>query len=167
MYELDCPICLNSFAFEHIRSLPCGKSSHRMSVYLILRTQCCHPCHIIGHTYCSSCTDKLTDEVPTCPECREEFESDEVRRIFIKPSASNNSFGSQTISMRESPGDQEGFIRQAKHIARRVGKMNANTRAQSVKIAADVIEPVATIQCREAQARLHVLSPMSHTIITL
>ena len=123
--------------------------------------------YIIGHTYCSSCTDKLTDEAPTCPECREEFESDEVRRIFIKPSASNNSFGSQTISTRESPGDQEGFIRQAKHIARRVGKMNANTRAQSVKIAADVIEPVATIQCREAQARLHVLSPMSHTIITL
>ena len=47
-------------------------------------------------------------------------------------------------------GDQEGFIRQAKHIAQRVGKMNANTPAQSVKIAADVIELVATIQCREA-----------------
>lgn len=109
----------------------------------------------IGHTYCSSCTEKLIDEAPTCPECRDEFESYDVRRVFVKPSANNNNncSGSQTTSTHESPRDQEGFIRQAKHIARRLGKMNADTPAQSVKTAADVIEQVAIIQCREAQAR--------------
>ncbi|KAH9995497.1 hypothetical protein BJV77DRAFT_222342 [Russula vinacea] len=104
MCDLDCPICLNSFTFEHIRSLPCG------------------------HTYCSSCVEKLIDEAldeATCPECRYEFEFDDVRRLFIKPSA--------------------------KHIARRLQKLNAESSSQSVKTAADVIEHVATIQCKEAQ----------------
>ncbi|KAF8475173.1 hypothetical protein DFH94DRAFT_114831 [Russula ochroleuca] len=124
MCDLDCPICLNSFTFELIRSLPCG------------------------HTYCSSCVDKLIDDAPTCPECRYEFEFDEVRRLFIKPSASNNSSGSQAASRSD---DQDGFIKQAKHIARRLQKLNATSSAQSVKTAADVIEHVAIIQCKEAQ----------------
>jgi predicted amidophosphoribosyltransferase len=103
-----------------------------------------------GHTYCSSCVDKLIDDAPTCPECRYEFEFDEVRRLFIKPSASNNSSGSQAASRSD---DQDGFIKQAKHIARRLQKLNATSSAQSVKTAADVIEHVAIIQCKEAQAR--------------
>ena len=101
-----------------------------------------------------SCTEKLTNETSTCPECRDEFESDNIRQVFIMPSVNNNSSGSQTTSTHESSGDQKGFIRQAKHIARCLGKTNASTRAESVKTAADVIEQVATIQCREAQARL-------------
>jgi hypothetical protein len=109
-----------------------------------------------GHTYCSSCVEKLIyeaqDEAPTCPECRHEFELDDVRRLFIKPSASSNSSGSQTTPRCETPGDQDGFIRQAKHIARRLQKIDAKSSAQSVKTAADVIEHVATIQCKEAQA---------------
>jgi hypothetical protein len=36
--------------------------------------------------------------------------------------------------------------------------INASSSAQSVKIAADVIENIATVQCKEAQARsAHVL----------
>src|SRR5216684_1413435 len=33
MYDLDCPICLNSFSFENFRSLPCGMSLRMMSLY--------------------------------------------------------------------------------------------------------------------------------------
>lgn len=145
MCDLDCPICLNSFTFEQIRSLPCGKSICGMS-----NEMCSISLSFTGHTYCSSCVEKLIDEAPTCPECRYEFEDDEVRRLFVKPSASNASSGSQTASRSD---DQDGFIKQAKHIARRLQKLNAKSSSQSVKTAADVIEHVATIQCKEAQAR--------------
>jgi hypothetical protein len=150
MYDLDCPICMNSFKFEDIRSLPCGESRGRTVVGLrafTLRYFCA------GHTYCFSCVEKLIDEFPTCPECRQEFDFEDVRRLFVKPSASNNSSGSQLASTGCDPRAEEGFVKQAKHIARRLRKINANSSAQSVKIAADVIEDVATVQCKEAQAR--------------
>ena len=152
MYELDCPICLNSFTFEDIRSLPCGKSLQGVRILDVMNPM--PP--PIGHTYCSTCTEKLTDnEAPACPECRDKFESKDVRRVFIKPSSSNNSSGSQTSLTRESLGDQEGFIKQANHIARRLRQLDAETPARSVTIAADVIEQVATIQCKKAQACPH------------
>ncbi|KAH9995439.1 hypothetical protein BJV74DRAFT_830097 [Russula compacta] len=130
MYHLECPICLNSFDFQNIRSLPCG------------------------HTYCSSCVEKLfkpPSAASACPECRDEFKFADVRRLFIKPSVSNSndSSGSQVASSgHDRPA---GFIKQAKHIARRLQKLNAESPAQSVKHAADVIEGIATIQCQEAQ----------------
>ena len=151
MYELDCPICLNSFTSEDIRSLPCGKSLQDVHI-LDVMNPIPPP---TGHTYCSSCTEKLTNEAPACPECRDKFESKDVRRVFIKPSTSNNGSGSQTTSTREPPGDQEGFIKQANHIARRLRQLNAETPARSVIVAADVIEQVATIQCKKAQACPH------------
>jgi hypothetical protein len=103
----------------------------------------------VGHTYCASCVEQLLEmaiDVSTCPECRYEFEFDDVRRLFIKPSASSNNPATQSA-------EDEGFIKQAKHIAERLGKINAESPSQSVKNAVDVIEHVATIQCKEAQAR--------------
>jgi len=44
--------------------------------------------------------------------------------------------------------------------------MDAESSAQSVKIAADVIGDVATVQCREAQARITGV-PTSHALLTL
>jgi len=148
---LDCPICLNSFKFEDIRSLPCGKSHGRWLKIGWHST----PTHL-GHTYCWSCVERTLDDddVSTCPECRQEFELDDVRRLFIKPSACNNTSGSQTSPSRhDATAEEEGFIRQAKHIAARLRKINAKSPAQSVKHAADVIEHVATVQCKEALAR--------------
>ncbi len=160
-YNLDCPICTNSFKFEHIRSLPCGKSQGRISVDLTAFTLC----HSVGHTYCSSCVDKLIDDSPTgtCPECRQGFVFLEVRRLFINPSTTS---GSQPASTGGGPQAEEGFIRQANHIAKRLRKINGKSSAQSVQIAADVIEDVATVQCKEAQARLLVFY-VSHTLLTL
>ena len=152
MFNLDCPICLNSFSFEHIRSLPCGMSLRRASVYCF--TQRCRFCHL-GHTYCSSCVEKLIDDIDetsTCPECRNDFEFEDIRPLYLKPS--NNSSGSQTSSRHDSTSasDQDGYIKQAKHIARRLQRLNTKSPAESVKNAADVIEQVATVQCKEAQA---------------
>ncbi|KAI0285770.1 hypothetical protein BGY98DRAFT_1092621 [Russula aff. rugulosa BPL654] len=116
-------------SFEHIRSLPCG------------------------HTYCSSCVEKLIDDIDetsTCPECRNDFEFEDIRSLYLKPS--NNSSRSQTSSGHDSAGDQDGYIKQAKHIARRLQKLNTKSPAESVKNAADVIEQVATVQCKAAQA---------------
>lgn len=120
----------------------------------------------VGHTYCSSCVEKLINDFPTCPECRQEFEFEDVRRLFITPSTSNDSSGSQpTSSGRDLRAEEEGYIRHAKHIAKRLRKMDAESSAQSVKIAADVIGEVATVQCREAQARIaRVLT--SHPLLT-
>lgn len=153
MYDLDCPICLNSFSFEHIRSLPCGMSLRRISVYCycILPNVVC--CSHLGHTYCSSCVEKLIDDIDetsTCPECRNDFEFEEIRPLYLKPS--NNGSRSQTSSGHDSAGDQDGYIKQAKHIARRLQKLNTKSPAESVKNAADVIEQVATVQCKAAQA---------------
>ena len=118
----------------------------------------------VGHTYCSSCVDKLIDDSSTCPECRQGFVFFEVRRLFINPSTSS---GSQPASTGGGPqAEEEGFIRQANHIAKRLRKINGKSSAQSVQIAADVIEDVATVQCKEAQARLLVFY-VSHTLLTL
>jgi hypothetical protein len=114
-----------------------------------------------GHTYCASCVEQLLEmavDISTCPECRYEFEFDDVRRLFIKPSARSNNPATQST-------EDEGFIKQAKHIAERLGKINAESPSQSVKNAVDVIEHVATIQCKEAQARppfLYFASCVSH-----
>ena len=117
-------------------------------------TQPCRCCHL-GHTYCSSCVEKLIDDIDetsTCPECRNDFEFEDIRPLYLKPS--NNSSGSQTSSesRHDSASDQDGYIKQAKHIARRLQKLNTKSPAESVKNAADVIEQVATIQCKAAQA---------------
>jgi hypothetical protein len=152
MYDLDCPICLNSFSFEHIRSLPCGMSLRRVFVcYSILPNAVC--CSHPGHTYCSSCVEKLIDDIDetsTCPECRNDFEFEDIRPLFLKPS--NSSSGSQPPSRHDSTSDQDGYIKQAKHIARRLQRLNTKSPSESVKNAADVIEQVATIQCKAAQA---------------
>ena len=112
-------------------------------------------CHSVGHTYCFSCIEKIIDDFPTCPECRQEFELEDIRRLFITPSTSNNRSGSLPVSPGRGPGaEEEGYIRHAKHIAKRLRKMDAESSAQSVRIAADVIGDVATVQCREAQARM-------------
>ena len=151
-HDLDCPICMNSFKFEHIRSLPCGESQGKVTV---VSSMAFTRCHSVGHTYCSSCVEKLINDFPTCPECRQEFEFEDVRRLFITPSTGNNHSGSQPVSPgRDLRAEEEGYIKHAKHIAKRLRKMDAESSAQSVKIAADVIGDVATVQCREAQARM-------------
>jgi len=161
MYDLDCPICLNSFSFEHIRSLPCGMSQD-IGIFLLHFTQRCH----LGHTYCSSCVERLiddNDEPSTCPECRNDFEFDDIRPLYLKPSI--NSSRSQTSSRHDSASDQDGYIKQAKHIARRLQKLNAKSPAESVKNAVDVIEQVATIRCKAAQACLSSLN--SHYVLNV
>lgn len=113
------------------------------------RCRCCHP----GHTYCSSCVEKLIDDIDetsTCPECRNDFEFEDIKPLYLKPS--NNSSGSQTHSSHDTASDQDGYIKQAKHIARRLQRLDTKSPAESVKNAADVIEQVATIQCKAAQA---------------
>jgi len=155
MFDLDCPICLNSFSFECIRSLPCGMSLRRISVYCYSILPNAVVSVHLGHTYCSSCVEKLIDDIdetPTCPECRNDFEFEDIRPLYLKPS--NNSSGSQTSSSKhDSASDQDGYIKQAKHIARRLERLNTKSPAESVKNAADVIEQVATVQCKAAQAR--------------
>lgn len=108
----------------------------------------------LGHTYCSSCVEKLIDDIDetsTCPECRNDFELIEIRPLYLKPS--KNSSGTQTSSRHDdSASDQDGYIKQANHIARRLQRLNTKSPSESVKNAADVIEQVATIQCKAAQA---------------
>lgn len=137
-------------------------STQDIRVFLLHFTQrrcCCH----LGHTYCSSCVEKLIDDIDetsTCPECRNDFEFEDIRPLYLKPS--NHTSGSQTSSRHDSTSDQDGYIKQAKHIARRLQRLNTNSPAESVKNAADVIEQVATIQCKPAQA-----PPSSHLILTM
>jgi hypothetical protein len=131
-------------------------------IFLLHFTQCCRYCHL-GHTYCSSCVEKLIDDIdetPTCPECRNDFDFEDIRPLYLKPS--NNSARSQTSSERDSASDQDGYIKQAKYIARRLQKLDAKSPAESVRNAADVIEQVATIQCKAAQACMS-----SHLILTI
>jgi hypothetical protein len=129
-------------------------STQDIRTFLFHFTQRCRCCHL-GHTYCSSCVEKLIDDIDetsTCPECRNDFEFEDIRPLYLKPS--NNSSGSQTSSRHDSAAsDQDGYIKQANHIARRLQRLNTKSPAESVKIAADVIEQVATVQCKAAQAR--------------
>jgi hypothetical protein len=131
-------------------------------IHFTQRRRCSH----LGHTYCSSCVEKLVDddidETSTCPECRTDFEFEDIRPLYLKPS--NNSSGSQTSSRHDSSSaDQDGYIKQANHIARRLQRLNTKSPAESVKNAADVIEQVATIQCKAAQ--VCPLSLNSHNIV--
>jgi hypothetical protein len=85
-----------------------------------------------------------------CPQCRNNFEFKDIRPLHLKPS--NNSSGSQTSSRHDSASDQDGYIKQAKYIARSLKKLHYNYPAESLINAADVIEQVTTIQCKVAQA---------------
>jgi len=78
-----------------------------------------------------------------------------VRRLFIMPPTSNNE-----VATKASPGsaEEDGFIKQATHIANRLGKIDADTPAQSLKNAVDVMEHVATIQSKRAQVRFLILT---------
>ena len=124
-------------------------STQDIRILLLHFTQRCRCCHL-GHTYCSSCVEKLIDDIDktsTCPECRNDFEFEDIRSLYLKPSS-----GSQAPSSHDSSIDQDGYIKQAKHIARRLQRLDTKSPAESVKNAADVIEQVATIQCKAAQA---------------
>ncbi|KAH9976019.1 hypothetical protein BGW80DRAFT_76180 [Lactifluus volemus] len=135
MSDADCPICMNHFKFQDIRSLPCG------------------------HTYCSACIDELIgrpsaeDGISRCPECRQQFQFDDIRRLFINSSNRNRNISSPqaTSSSVCSSVETQGFVRQARFIARRLGRIKAESPVQSLKTAVDVIKHVATIQCKEAQ----------------
>ncbi|KAF8273049.1 hypothetical protein EI94DRAFT_47325 [Lactarius quietus] len=125
MADAECPICINSFNFEQMRSLYCG------------------------HTYCSSCIEQIIDtRVLKCPECRLSFAPGQLRRLFITPSPVNNRSAAQAIP---DSVEEDGFIKQATHIASRLGKMDPDTPAQSLKTAVDIMEHVATIQSKRAQ----------------
>ncbi|KAI9458188.1 hypothetical protein BJY52DRAFT_440424 [Lactarius psammicola] len=87
--------------------------------------------------------------VPKCPECRHDFIPTHVRRLFITPPTGNNKSAAHATAAGSA--EEEGFIKQATHIASRLKKMNADTPAQSVKIAIEVMEQVATIQSKRAQ----------------
>ncbi|KAI0255955.1 hypothetical protein BJV78DRAFT_585302 [Lactifluus subvellereus] len=154
MSDADCPICMNHFKFEDIRSLPCGKSQSRTPIDDVQPV----PSSSVGHTYCWSCIDELIerpyaeDDISRCPECRQGFEVDDVRRLFINPCARNNNSAPQaTPSGVNSSVEEQGFVKQATYIAKRLRKMDAESPVQSVKRAVDIIEHVATIQCKEAQ----------------
>jgi hypothetical protein len=124
MADAECPICINSFNFESLRSLYCG------------------------HVYCSSCIEQIIHtNVLKCPECRLGFESRHVRRIFITSTSNDRSTAQAILGSVE----EDGFIKQATHIATRLGKMDRDTPAQSLKIAVDIMEHVATIQSKTAQ----------------
>jgi hypothetical protein len=153
--------CTNSivqYVSTHSRSntsalsrVVCLYAGYPYNCYCILPNAVCRP-HL-GHTYCLSCVEKLIDDIDetsTCPECRNDFEFEDIRPLYLKPT--NNSSETQTSPRHSSASDQEGYIKQAKHIARRLQKLNANSPAESVKNAADVIEQVAMIQCKAAQA---------------
>lgn len=124
MADAECPICINSFNFESLRSLSCG------------------------HVYCSSCIGQIIQtEVLKCPECRLDFESKHVRRLFITSTGNDRS----AVQATPSPIEEDGFIKQATHIATRLRKMDPDTPAQSLKTAVDIMEHVATIQSKTAQ----------------
>ncbi|KAN0130891.1 hypothetical protein V8E53_011269 [Lactarius tabidus] len=124
MADAECPICINSFNFESLRSLYCG------------------------HVYCSSCIEQIIHtDVLKCPECRLSFESRHVRRIFITSTGNDRSAAQATLGSVE----EDGFIKQATHIATQLKKMDLNTPAQSLKTAVDIMEHVATIQSKTAQ----------------
>ncbi|KAH9066755.1 hypothetical protein EDB87DRAFT_1678604 [Lactarius vividus] len=84
-----------------------------------------------------------------CPECRDDFERGDVRRLFITPSTSNDkSAGQATLS---DSAEEDGFIKQATHIASRLKKMDANSLPQTLRFAVEIMEDVATIQSKRAQ----------------
>jgi hypothetical protein len=115
-----------------------------------------HACRLSssGHVYCSSCIEQIIHtDVLKCPECRLSFESRHVRRIFITSTGNDRSAAQATLGSVE----EDGFIKQATHIATRLKKMDLNTPAQSLKTAVDIMEHVATIQSKTAQVR--VLAP--------
>ncbi|KAH9000394.1 hypothetical protein EDB92DRAFT_497778 [Lactarius akahatsu] len=126
MADAECPVCINSFKLEGMRSLHCG------------------------HTYCSSCVERvIMTRVLKCPECRHDFVRGDVRRLFITPSTSNDKLAGQaTLS---DSAEEDGFIKQATHIASRLKKMDANSSPQTLKFAVEIIENVATIQSKRAQ----------------
>ncbi|KAH9004802.1 hypothetical protein EDB86DRAFT_1990438 [Lactarius hatsudake] len=126
MADAECPVCINSFKLEGMRSLHCG------------------------HTYCSSCVERvIMTRVLKCPECRHDFVREDVRRLFVTPSTSNDkSAGQATLS---DSAEEDGFIRQATHIASRLKKMDANSSPQTLRFAVEIMEDVATIQSKRAQ----------------
>lgn len=143
MADAECPICINSFKFEKIRSLYCGQSQDQPFTHAVSSST--------GHTYCSSCIEQIIQtQVLKCPECRHDFEPGDVRRLFITPSTGNDRSATQP-----TPGsvEEDGFIKQATHIASRLRKMDFDTPAQSLKAAVDIMENVATIQSERAQVR--------------
>ena len=147
----------NVFALSRVVCFDAGYPC--VFLHFTQRRCCCH----LGHTYCSSCVEKLIDDIDetsTCPECRNDFEFEDIRPLYLKPS--NHTSGSQTTSRHDSTSDEDGYIKQAKHIARRLQRLNTKSPAESVKNAADVIEQVATIQCKAAQAH-----PSSHFFLTM
>ena len=172
MSDADCPICVNHFKFEDIRSLPCGKFQNKAPIDNVQPV----PSSFAGHTYCWSCIDELVershvkDDTSRCPECRQEFEAVDIRRLFITPCTSNNNSAPQeTSSGVNSFVEEQGFVRQATYIAKRLRKMDAESPVQSVKRAVDIIEHVATIQCKEAQVRplITSLCTTSYVLLTL
>jgi hypothetical protein len=123
-----------------------------------------------GHTYCSSCIDELIGRpsaehgISRCPECRQRFQLDDIRRLFINSSTRNHNISSPqaTSSGVCSSVETQGFVRQARFIARRLGRIKVESPVQSIKTAVDVIKHVATIQCKEAQVRPH--EPLPRTV---
>ena len=104
-----------------------------------------------GHTYCSSCVEQvIKTHVLKCPECRHDFEPKHVRRIYITPTSNNRS---ATQAAPSGSLEEDGFIKQATHIANRLKKMDPDTPAQSLRTAVEIMEHVATIQSERAQVR--------------
>jgi hypothetical protein len=142
MADAECPICIVSFKLEKMRSLYCGQSRGLPFTHDVSSST--------GHTYCASCIQQLIDtEVLKCPECRQEFDPDDVRRLFITPSTAND----RSVAQATLDSAEDGFIKQATHIANRLKRMNSDTPAQSLKNAVDIMENVATIQSERAQVR--------------
>jgi len=146
MADAECPVCMNSYKIESMRSLHCGKSQDQTFVHDVSFSSSA------GHTYCSSCVEQVIQtRVLKCPECRHNFEPKHVRRLYITPSTSNDKSAAQATP--SDSAEEDGFIRQATHIASRLKKMDADTPAQSLKIAVEIMEHVATIQSKRAQVR--------------
>jgi hypothetical protein len=173
MSGADCPICMNNFKFEDIRSLPCGESRN---ISLIENDVHIVPLSSAGHTYCLSCIDGLIgrpyaeDDLSRCPECRQRFQLDDIRRLFIHSRTTNNNLATQASSSGVYTSiEAQGFVKQATYIAKRLRKMKAESPVATIKRAVDVIEHVATIQCKEAQVcpRTPTSCPISYILPNL
>ena len=142
MADAECPICIISFNLEKMRSLYCGQSQDQPFTHDVSSST--------GHTYCTSCIQQLIDtDTLKCPECRQDFDPGDVRRLYITPSSAND----RSVVHATPDSAEDGFIKQATHIANRLKRMNSDTPAQSLKIAVDIMEDVATIQSERAQVR--------------
>ncbi|KAI0057416.1 hypothetical protein BV25DRAFT_1426175 [Artomyces pyxidatus] len=133
MWEVECPVCHDAIVIDNIRSLPCGHA-------------CCLTCI---ERWVTALKEKGEDS--QCPVCRTQFFENDIRRIYITPVFSGEGAG---VVQTEGQGEDEVYVKEARYIAKKLGKMGPDTGAGSVQNAVEMIGRVAVAPSERAQSIL-------------